>query len=212
MWVFSDTSLLNYNYASMGQLFSIAPIIFMFLIPALTMQSFSEENQKQTIELLTTKPLTDFSIVMGKFLACWSLVVFALVPTVVYYWSIVNLGSPPGNIDTGAVIGSYIGLLLLGGIFTAIGIFTSSLTENIIVSFVLATFFCFVMYWAFEFLSSLPIFYGRSDELVKYFGIEYHYDNISKGRIDSRDVIYFISIIALFVWLTLSQLEKRKWQ
>jgi ABC-2 type transport system permease protein len=212
MWVFSSTNLLNYNYASMGQLFSIAPIIFMFLIPALTMQSFADEKQQRTIEFLTTKPLKDIEIVLGKYLACLALLIFAILPTVIYYISIVQLGSPVGNIDTGAVIGSYIGLLLLAGIFTAIGIYTSSLTENIIVAFVLATFLCFILYWAFEFLSALPIFYGKMDDLVKYFGISYHYDNISKGRIDSKDVIYFLSIIGLFIWLTLSTLEKRKWQ
>jgi len=196
----------------MGQFFAIAPIVFMFLIPALTMQSFSDEKQKRTLEFLTTKPLTDFQIVMGKYLACFALLVFAIFPTLIYYLSIVKLGSPVGNIDSGAVIGSYIGLLLLAAMFTSIGIFTSSLTENIIVSFVLATFISFLFYWAFEFISTLPLFYGKSDAIIKYFGIEYHYDNISRGRIDTRDVIYFLSIIAFFIWLTLTTLGKRKWR
>ena len=133
MWVFSSTSVLNYNYASLGQLFSIAPIVFMFLIPAITMNSFSEETQNRTIEFLTTKPLSDLDIVLGKYLACVTLVAIALIPTLVYYFSIVQLGSPIGNIDNGAVTGSYLGLLLLGSVFTAIGIFTSSLTSNQVV-------------------------------------------------------------------------------
>ena len=211
MWVISDTSALNYNYASLGQLFSIAPLVFIFLIPAITMQSFAEEKQQRTMEFLTTKPLTDLEIILGKFAACLSLVVIAIVPTLIYYYSIVQLGSPVGNIDTGAVIGSYIGLLFLASGFTAIGLFMSSLTSNQIIAFILAAFVCFSVYWVFEFLSNQPIFYGKSDDLVKYLGMEYHYDNISKGRIDTRDIVYFISIVILFIWLTRISLDKRKW-
>ena len=211
MWVISDTSVLSYNYASLGQLFSIAPLVFIFLIPAVTMQSFAEEKQQRTMEFLTTKPLRDIDIVFGKFLACLTLVVVAIIPTLIYYYSVVQLGSPVGNIDTGAVIGSYIGLISLAAGFTAIGLFTSSLTSNQIVAFLLAAFACFFIYWVFEFLSNQPVFYGKSDDLIKYLGMEYHYDNISKGRIDSKDIIYFASIIALFVWLTLISLDKRKW-
>lgn len=211
MWVFSATSVLNYNYASLGQLFSIAPMVFMFLIPAVTMQSLAEEKQQRTLEFLTTKPLSDLDIVLGKYLACLTLVCIALVPTLIYYYSIVRLGSPVGNIDNGAVVGSYIGLISLAAVFTAIGLFMSSLTNNQIVAFILAAFSCFFVYWAFEFLSNLPIFFGRSDDFVKSLGIEYHYDNISKGRIDSKDIVYFLSLIFLFVWLTLVSLDKRKW-
>ncbi|NNE27799.1 MAG: gliding motility-associated ABC transporter permease subunit GldF [Saprospiraceae bacterium] len=211
MWVISDTSVLNYNYASLGQLFSIAPLVFIFLIPAITMQSFAEEKQQRTIEFLTTKPLTDIEIILGKFGACLTLVIVAIIPTLIYYYSIVQLGSPIGNIDTGAVIGSYIGLIFLAGGFTAIGLFMSSLTANQIIAFILAAFACFSIYWVFEFLSNQPLFYGKSDDLVKYFGMEYHYDNISKGRIDSKDLVYFLSVIVLFIWLTKISLDKRKW-
>lgn len=212
MWVFSNTSILNYNYASLGQLFTIAPLVFIFLIPAITMGSFADEKQLGTMEFLNTKPLTDFQIVMGKYLAALSLVGLALIPTILYLFSVIQLGSPKGNIDIGAVMGSYIGLFFLASIFTSIGIFTSTLTSNQIVAFMIAAFMCFVFYWAFDFLSDLPIFYGKSDELVQYFGIEYHYSNISQGRIDSRDLVYFISLSGFFIWMSIISLTKRNWQ
>jgi len=209
MWVFQETSVLNYNYASLGQLFSIGPMVFLFLIPAITMQSFSEEKQKQTMEFLFTKPLTDLEIILGKFLAAVTLVILSILPTIIYYISIYKLGSPQGNIDNGAVIGSYIGLLLLGAVFASIGVFVSSLTANQIVAFILSTFICFFFFWAFDFLSQLSIFYGKSDIIVKSLGMEFHYDNISKGRIDTRDVLYFVSLIVFFIYLTTLSLSRR---
>ena len=210
MWVFQQTSVLNYNYASLGQLFSIGPMVFLFLIPAITMQSFSEEKQNRTMELLFTKPLTDLDIILGKFFAACALVVLAILPTLIYYISIYKLGSPQGNIDNGAVMGSYIGLILLGSVFAAIGVFVSSLTSNQIVAFIISTFLCFFFFWAFDFLSQLSMFYGKSDSIIKSLGIEYHYDNISKGRIDTRDVIYFVSLISFFIYLTTLSLSSRK--
>ncbi len=211
MFVFPDTSLLDSSYATMDQLFALAPIIFMFLIPAVTMRSFAEENQTGTIELLATRPLRDIEIVLGKFLASLILVLIALIPTLFYYYSIHQLGSPVGNLDSGAIMGSYIGLFLLAGVYTAIGVFASSLIDNQIVSFILATFLCFFMYWGFLFLSKLPVFFGKTDILVQMFGIDYHYSSISRGVLDTRDLIYFLSVIALFVAMTLVSLEKRKW-
>lgn len=211
MWVFSDTSVVNYNYASMGQLFTIAPLVFLFLIPALTMQSFADEKQRGTMEFLNTKPLTDFQIVGGKYFACLTLVILALVPTLLYYYSIYQLGAPKGNVDNGAVIGSYTGLMFLSAVYVAVGIFMSSLTENQIVAFILTAFSCFLLYFAFGFLGDLAIFFGKMDDMVKSVGIEYHYENISKGRIDSRDVIYFLSLTGFFIWLTLVSLDKRRW-
>ncbi len=210
MWVFSNTSILNYNYASLGQLFSIGPIVFMFLIPAITMQSFAEEQQHGTMEFLSTKPLSNLDIILGKYLACLSLVVIALIPTLIYYFSIIQLGSPVGNIDNGGVIGSYAGLILLGAVFTAIGLFMSSLTNNQIVAFILSAFCCFFIFGAFEFISNMPVFYGKSDDLVKYFGIEYHYDNISKGRIDTKEIVYFLSVIIFFLWMNFISLESKR--
>jgi ABC-2 type transport system permease protein len=211
MFVFPDTSLLDYNYATLDQLFSLAPMIFMFLIPAVTMRSFAEEIQTGTIELLTTRPLRDIEIVMGKYLANLALVLFALIPTLLYYYTVYQLGSPAGNLDSGAIQGSYIGLFLLAGVYTAIGVFASSLIDNQIVSFILATFLCFFMYSGFLFVSKLPIFFGTTDTIVQMFGIDHHYSSISRGVVDTRDLIYFISIIVLFIAMTLVSLEKRKW-
>jgi ABC-2 type transport system permease protein len=181
----------------------------MFLIPAITMQSFAEENQNKTMEFLLTKPLSDWDIVLGKYFAIITLIMLSILPTLVYYFSIYKLGSPEGNIDNGSVIGSYIGLFLLGSIFASIGMFISSLTSNQIVAFVLSAFACFAIFWLFDFISNMPIFFGKTDNLIKSMGVEYHYENISKGRVDSRDIVYFISLISLFVWLTVVSLNRR---
>ena len=211
MWVFPSTSILEYNYATLDQLFSMAPMIFTFLIPAICMRSFAEENQAGTIELLTTRPLKDWQIVLGKYFACLLLVAFSLLPTVLYYYSVYQLGSPKGNLDSGAILGSYLGLLFLGGAFVAIGIFASSLTNNQIVAFILATFLCFFFYWGFFFLSELPVFVGKWDHIVQMLGIDYHYNSISRGVVDSRDVIYFLSVILFFLFLTVTNLGRRNW-
>jgi ABC-2 type transport system permease protein len=211
IWVFPDTSIFEYSYATLDQLFDLSPTIFLFLIPAITMRSFAEEMQTGTIELLVTRPLSDVQIILGKFFACVALVSFALLPTLIYYFTIYSLGSPVGNIDSGATWGSYIGLLLLGASFVSIGIFSSSITKNQIVSFVLATFLCFVFYWMFDMLSRIPIFVGKIDDVIQGFGIQAHYNSISRGVVDSRDVIYFLSLIAFFVMATKVSLESRKW-
>ncbi|MEL7021723.1 MAG: gliding motility-associated ABC transporter permease subunit GldF [Bacteroidota bacterium] len=211
MFVFTDTSLLNYQYATLEQLFSLAPLIFIFLIPAITMRSFSEEHQTGTIELLVTRPLRDSSIVLGKYFACLLLVAFALLPTLLYVYTVYSLGSPVGNIDLGAVAGSYIGLLFLAAGFVSIGVFASSVSNNQIVAFTLATFLCFLFYWGFLFFSKLPIFVGRVDDVVQMIGIDYHYRSMSRGVLDSRDVIYFLSLITLFILATVISLGRRKW-
>ena len=211
IWVFPDTSLLNYNYATLDQLFDIAPIIFSFLIPALTMRSFSEENQTGTIELLVTKPLTDWQIVGGKYSAVMLLLLFALLPTVLYYYTVWELGSPRGNLDSGAVLGSYIGLIFLAACFSAIGLFASALTKDQISAFILGMFLCFIFYWGFWFFSKLPLFVGKTDDIVQQFGIDAHYISISRGVIDTRDVVYFLSLIAVFLTATVTALERRKW-
>jgi ABC-2 type transport system permease protein len=211
MWIFPEYSILDGNYASLETLFAVAPMVFMFLIPAVTMRTFAEEKQSGTIELLVTRPITDWQIVGGKFLACFVLVAFALLPTVLYYVSVYQLGAPVGNIDSGGTLGSYIGLLFLAGAFVAIGVFASSLTNNQIVAFVLATFLCFFVYLAFGLLSRLPIFFGKTDDIVQSFGIEYHYNSISRGALDTRDVVYFISVIAFFLAATVLSLGRRRW-
>ena len=212
MWVFASTSVLNYNYASLGQLFAIGPIVFLFLIPAITMQSFAEEKQNRTLEFLTTKPLTDWDIILGKYGASVCLIFMALIPTLIYYYSLYQLGSPIGNIDNGATIGSYIGLFLLGSLFASAGLFVSSITSNQIVAFILSSFACFCLYFFFDFFSQLPIFIGKLDNTIQKLGAMYHYENISQGRIDSRDVIYFVTVIYMFIWLTSVSLQKRHWK
>ena len=211
MFVFPETSLLNYRYASLDQLFGVAPQIFLFLIPAITMRAFSEEYQQGTIELLSTKPITDWNIILGKFFACLLLVVFALLPTLLYYYTVYHLGAPKGNLDSGAILGSYIGLFFLAASFTAIGLFASSLSKNQITGFVLATFLCFLLFYGFFFFSKLPFFIGRGDDLVERLGIDFHYQSISRGVLDTRDLLYFLSVSTIFLVLTNFVLEKRKW-
>ena len=211
LWIFPTTSLINQNFATLDQLFDLAPMIFTFLIPAITMRSFAEEQQTGTIEFLNTKPLLDIEIIIGKYLACLSLVLFALLPTLIYYITIYQLGSPKGNLDSGAILGSYIGLILLGGIFTAIGVFASSLTNNQIISFLLAAFLCFFMHWGFDFMSQLPFFVGKGDDNVQMIGIDFHYRSISRGIVVVSDVVYYVSVIAFFLILTQISLGRRNW-
>lgn len=211
MWVLPDTSIFEYSYATLDQLFDLSPLIFMFLIPAITMRSFAEEKQSGTIELLVTRPLTDLQIILGKFLACVSLLIFALIPTLIYYITVYNLGSPVGNIDSGATCGSYLGLIMLGAGFVSMGIFASSLTKNQIVAFIIAIFLCFTFYWLFDMVSRAPVFVGKIDDIIQMFGIEYHYRSISRGVVDSRDVVYFLSVTAFFIAATKVSLESRKW-
>lgn len=211
LFVFPDTSLLDYRFATLDQLFDIGPMIFMFLAPAITMRLFAEENQNGTIELLVTRPISELQIIMGKFLAAMLVILFAILPTLLYYYTVYQLGAPKGNLDSGAILGSYIGLFLLAGAFVAIGLFASSVSRNQIIAFVLATFLCFIFYYGFLFISKLPVFVGKIDDVVQMIGIDYHYTSISRGVIDSRDVIYFFSLIVLFIMLTLLSLERRKW-
>lgn len=211
MWVLPDTSIFEYSYATLDQLFDLSPLIFMFLVPAITMRSFAEEKQTGTIELLVTRPLTDVQIILGKFFACVALLIFALLPTLIYYITIYVLGSPVGNIDSGATWGSYLGLILLGASFVSMGIFASSLSRNQIISFVVAIFLCFVFYWFFDMISRVPIFVGKIDDIIQMFGVETHYRSMSRGVVDSRDVVYFLSVIIFFVMATKVSLESRKW-
>lgn len=211
IWVFPDTSVLYYPYASMDQLFDLAPYVFLFLIPAITMRTFAEEFQNGTMEWLSSKPLKDEQILLGKFLASWSLVAFTLIPTALYYYSIYDLGSPRGNIDTGAVLGSYLGLILLSGVFISLGIFASSITKNQIVAFLAGAFLCFLFYSFFDFFSRLPLFVGTWDDAVQKLGIEYHYRSLARGVIDSRDIVYFISLISIFLYATWLAVFSKKW-
>ena len=210
MWVFPDTSVLRDGYANMDTLFLVGPYIFIFLVPAITMRSFAEERKLGTLELLMTKPLRETDIILGKFLAAFLLVILSLIPTLIYYFTLYSLGSPKGNIDTPGVMGSYIGMILLGGIFCSIGILASSLTSSQVVSFIIAAFLCFIFYSGFDSAASL-FNDGETSLLVKQFGIVYHYEAMSKGLIDSRDLIYFLSVGGILLLFTKVVLSSRSW-
>ncbi len=209
-WVFPDTSLLSYQYASLDYFFDTVPWILIFLVPAISMRSFAEEISTGTIELLATRPLSDMQIILGKFLAVFALVLICLLPTLIYYFSVYQLGAEVGNIDTGATNGSYIGLILLGAAFSAIGVFTSSLTSNQIVAFLLAVFLCFFCYIGFDYLSRVSQFYAWIDDVIENIGIFSHYDSISRGVLDTRDLVYFLTFTTFFILMTKTSLELRK--
>ena len=212
LWVLkSDFNILDYGFATLDGLFLIGPFLDLFLRPAITMRSLAEERRGGTIEMLMTRPLSDWTIVWAKFLAAWTLVFISLLPTLVAYFSVVALGDPVGNIDTGSVVGSYIGLLLLGGAFVAIGLFCSSLTQNQIVSFILAAVASVIAYLGFESLHNMGIL-GGADLFVKRLGMMDHYQSISRGVVDTRDVLYFLSVMAIFLMATRMVLQSRKWR
>ena len=211
LWVFKgDFNILDYGFSGMDGLFIIGPFLYLFLIPAITMRMFAEEKKNGTMELLLTKPLSEMTLIWAKFLAGLTLVLISLLPTLVCYFSVYALGDPVGNIDTGSVAGSYIGLLLLGAAFVAIGLFASSITNNQIVAFILAALMSAFMHLGFESIYRMG-FLGNADLFVRSLGMSYHYESISRGVIDTRDVIYFASVIALFLLATRIVLQSRKW-
>ncbi len=211
LWVFPlDFNILNSGYANIDGLFVLAPFVFLFLVPAITMRLFADEKKTGTIEILLTKPINDYQIILSKYLSSLLLVFFSLIPTLVYFFSVYRLGSPPGNLDMGGMWGSYIGLLFLGSAFVSIGLFASSLTNNQLISFIISLLLCGFSYIGFEFIYSFNLF-GNADLLIQSLGINAHYTSMSRGVIDTRDVLYFISINALFILLTKISLESRKW-
>jgi ABC-2 type transport system permease protein len=210
LWIMPDTSILMYGYATLEKFFDLAPWLLLLLIPALTMRSFADEYRGGTIEWLSTKPLTDLDIILGKYFATLALVVFALIPTLIYTYTVNNLALQ-NNLDMGSIAGSYIGLFFLAATFSAVGVFCSSLTSNQIVGFLIALFVCFILYSGFEDLSKLPAFDQGIDYYLSMIGMSFHYDSISRGILDSRDVIYFLSIIILFIALTRLSLNQRTW-
>ncbi|MBU2018824.1 MAG: gliding motility-associated ABC transporter permease subunit GldF [Bacteroidetes bacterium] len=209
-WVISEnTNLLEGAEADLIPFFNLSPVIFLILIPAITMRSIAEERRTGTIELLFTRPLSDFQIILAKYLAGVTLVVVSILPTLVYFYSMYQLGNPVGTIDSGATLTSYLGLILLGAVFVSIGLFASSITSSQIVAFILAMFICWLFYDGFNLLGSYKLL-GSFDTVFQYIGISFHYDSIKKGIIDTKDIIYFFSVITLFLFGALTVVKSLK--
>ncbi len=209
-WVISeDTNLLQGSEADLIPFFNLSPFIFLILIPAITMRSIAEERRTGTIELLFTRPISDLQIILAKYFAGVTLLVIAIIPTIVYYISMYYLGKPIGIIDSGATFTSYIGLILLGSTFIAIGIFASAITSSQIVAFILGMFMCWIFYDGLTLIGSFNLM-GSFDSVIKYCGMTYHYDSIKRGVIDTADVFYFISIIGLFIFAALTVIKSLK--
>lgn len=205
LWVFNDNlNILNAGFADLNSFFYLAPWLLLFLIPAITMKSFADEFSNGTIEILKTRPLTDWQIVLGKFFASLLLVSIALIPTITYVYTIHTLGKPIGNIDMGSTLGSYIGIFFLAATYTSIGLFTSTLSKNQIVAFIISVFITFILFFGFESISSSL---GKSGYTLQQFGINEHYKSISRGVIDTRDIIYFICVTFFFLFITKQQLK-----
>ena len=209
-WILSyNTNLLEGVEADLIPFFNLSPVILLILIPAITMRSIAEERRTGTIELLFTKPISDLGIILAKYFAGLTLMIIAIIPTIIYYFSMYYLGDPVGIIDFGATLTSYLGLILLGAVFVSIGIFTSSLTNSQIVSFILAMFLCWFMYDGLELLGAFSQV-GEIDTIIRYFGISFHYNSIKKGIIDTSDIVYFISVIFLFLYAALTSVKSLK--
>lgn len=203
-----DYNILDAGYASLEPFFRLAPWVLLLLVPAITMRSFSEEFRSGTFEILRTRPLTNTQILLGKYLGAFVIVVISIIPTIIYAFAVKALSAKAG-IDTGSIIGSYTGLLLLAAVFTAIGICCSSFTQNAVAAFLISLLACLVMYFLFTAISRMSMFSGGADYYLAMLGLDFHYASIGRGVIDTRDVIYFFSIILLFSLITYKNLEKK---
>ncbi len=208
LFVFPDSNLLDFGYASLAGYFSLAPWLLLFLVPTITMRSLADEFKSGSFELLKTLPITSAEIIIGKYLGCFMIVFTAILPTILYAFSLQAL-SVTGGIDIGATVGSYIGLGLLAAMFTSIGIAASSFTNNTVVAFIAGAFVCFLLFSGFEAFSKLSLFSNGLDYYIEMLGIKFHYKRISRGVIDSRDLFYFIGAIALFLFVTSKNISKR---
>ena len=210
LWVFpGEYNILDSGYANIDGLFYFAPWLYLFLVPAVTMRLFAEEKKTGTIELLMTRPISSWSIVLSKYLAGVLLVLCSLLPTLIYFASVWCLGDPMGNIDSGGTWGSYIGLFFLAIIYVAIGIFASSLTDNQIISFIVAALLCFFFYAGFDIISGMANS-GNTETFISSLGINAHYESMSRGVIDSRDIVYYLVVVAIFIFLTQTVIDRKK--
>jgi len=208
LFVLKDSNLFDFGYATLDTFFELAPWILIFLVPAITMRSLSEEFKTGTFEILQTKPLTKWQIVSGKYASILIVLIFVIVPTFTYIFTIKSL-SAGGGIDSGGISGSYIGLFLLASVFAAIGLCCSSFTNNAVVAFLISAFACLILYFGFNAVSKLPVFLAKADYYIEMLGIDFHYRSVSRGLLDSRDIIYFGSLIVLFLLITVKNLLKR---
>ena len=207
LFVFED-NIFDFGYATLDQFFQLAPWVLLLLIPAITMRSFAEEFKTGTYEILQTRPLSRWQIVTGKYFGALLVVIIALIPTIIYFFSVQSLASGAG-MDTGATIGAYIGLFFLAAVFTAIGICASSFTQNAVVAFIVALVACALLYYGFNAISGLAADWGGLDYYIEMIGIDFHYRSISRGVIDTRDIIYFVSVILAVLAITNRNLIKR---
>ena len=208
LFVFPDTNLLDYGYATLEKFFELAPWILLLLVPAITMRSFADEFKAGTFEVLRTSPVTSWQVILGKYFGSLVVILCALLPTVIYIYTIQQL-APQAGIDVGGTAGSYLGLIFLVAVFTAIGICCSSFSNNAVVAFLIGAFVCFLMYNAFNAISRIPAFSAGADYYIEMFGIDFHYRSLSRGVVDTRDLIYFLSLIFGFLFITNRNLEKR---
>ncbi len=208
LFVLKDSNLFDFGYATMDTFFELAPWVLIFLVPAITMRSLSEEFKTGTFEILQTRPLSKWQIVSGKFASILLVLLFVIVPTFIYVFTVQQL-SAGGGIDSGGISGSYIGLFLLAAVFAAIGLCCSSFTNNAVVAFLVSAFACLLLYFGFNAVSKLPVFVANADYYIEMLGIDFHYRSVSRGLLDSRDFIYFGSLIVLFLLITVKNLLKR---
>lgn len=210
LWLFSsDFNILDSGFTQMNGLFSLSPFLFLVFIPALTMRLFADEYKEGTIEVLQTSPISNTKLVLSKYFSGLTLVFLAIIPTVVYYFSLSKLSETVGNIDTAGIIGSYIGLLLLSSVFVAIGVYTSSTTKNQITSFITAIFISAFFYLGWDLIAN-EIANGKIQIAISYIGMDSHYNSLSRGIIDSRDIIYFLSLNIIFIQLTSHSISRKK--
>ncbi|MFZ1529927.1 MAG: ABC transporter permease subunit [Ferruginibacter sp.] len=208
LFVLKDSSIFDYGYASLEKFFELAPWVLVFLVPAVGMRALADEFRAGTFEILKTKPLTNWQVVLGKYFSILLVMLIVIVPTFVYIFTIRAL-STSGTVDGGGIAGSYLGLFLLAAVFAAISLCCSSFTSNAVVAFLISAFACLVLYYGFSAVSKLPVFTGNADYYIEMLGIDFHYRSISRGVVDSRDVIYFGSIIFLFLLITVKNLHKK---
>lgn len=208
LFVLKDSNIFDFGYATLDKFFELAPWILIFLVPAITMRALSEEFKSGTIEILRTRPLTNRQVVFGKYLSILLILIFVIIPTFIYVITIKSL-SAGGGIDSGGIAGSYIGLFLLAAVFAAIGLCCSSFTNNAVVAFLISAFTCLLLYFGFNAVSKIAAFQGDLDYYIAMIGIDFHYQSVSRGLLDSRDVIYFVSLIVFFLLITIKNLLKR---